>query len=143
MKLTLKNNQLTTLSTILERVQPKNMKANRGRAKLIAKVQEKFTEYYQDESDILKEYCEADEHGQIVSDGAGGLKLKDPDKLAEVRQLQSELSEEEITLEAGEYASRYKAFFDWLAEAEDDFSATEVILIDDLLEQYEGGTDGL
>lgn len=136
MQLTLKNNQLMTFATILDKVHPKQMPANRGRAKLFAKVKDKLAEYFKDESDILKEYCELNETGQFIQED-GGLRLKDPNQAGDVRELQTELANEEVILKAGEYTKRYMDFLDWLETAEDDFTTEEVLLIDDLLEQYD------
>lgn len=137
MKLTLKNNQLMTLSNILGKVQPRNMAANRGRAKLFAKAQAKLEEYGKDETDILAAYCQTDEAGRLVQDDTGSLVPKEGESFATINKLLTELGKEPVVLKAGEYAKRYMDFLDWLGTAEDDFTTDEVVLIDDLLEQYE------
>ena len=49
----------------------------------------------------------------------------------------SELADEDVVLDAGEYQARYTALFEWLADCEEEFTTTEVILLDNLLEQFE------
>lgn len=136
MKLTLKNNQLMTLADILTKVQPRNMAANRGRAKIFAKAQAKLEEYVKDETDILTSYCQMDEAGRLVQDETGSFVPKEGESFAAINELLTELGKEPVVLKAGEYAKRYMDFLDWLAGAEDDFTTAEVVLIDDLLEQY-------
>lgn len=136
MELTLKNSQLITLANILIRVQPKSMPANRGRAKIFSKVQIKLQEYVKDEAEILETYCELDEAGQLLKRD-GSFVPKASESAETVNGFLTELGNEPVILKAGEYAKRYMDFLDWLAEAADDFTAEEVVLIDDLLEQYE------
>ncbi|MGT0972531.1 DUF1617 family protein, partial [Streptococcus pyogenes] len=45
MQLTIKNKDLNTLYCVLDKIKVTNMRANRGRAKLLAKVVDKFKEY--------------------------------------------------------------------------------------------------
>ncbi|HEP1411081.1 TPA: DUF1617 family protein, partial [Streptococcus pyogenes] len=45
MQLTIKNKDLNTLYCVLDKIKITNMRANRGRAKLLAKVVDKINEY--------------------------------------------------------------------------------------------------
>lgn len=132
MKLVLKNQQLTILIGILDKVQPRNMPANRGRAKLFAKVQKKLEEYVRDETDILTTYCQQDEAGT-------GFIPKEGENLEDINKLLQELHEEEVVIKGGEYSKRYMDFLNWLAGAEDEFTSEEAVVIDAILEQFEGG----
>ncbi|HGM9707323.1 TPA: DUF1617 family protein, partial [Streptococcus pyogenes] len=53
MDLTLKNKELNTLYRVLDKIKITNMRANRGRAKLLAKVVDKINEYAKDETDLI------------------------------------------------------------------------------------------
>ena len=48
-----------------------------------------------------------------------------------------ELAQEEVVLEAGEYESRYVTFMDWLSDCAEELTMAEIILVDNLLEQFE------
>lgn len=137
MQLTLKNKDLTTLMTVLEKVEVRNMKANRGRAKLSGHAASKLNEYLQDETDILKEYVEVSENGAFKRDDAGNLVMIDPGKMQEVNGLLDELREEEVIIKGGEYSKRYLDFLEFLSDYDGEFLLTEIELVDNLLEQYE------
>ncbi|HGN6038380.1 TPA: DUF1617 family protein, partial [Streptococcus pyogenes] len=57
MDLTLKNKELNTLYRVLDKIKITNMRANRGRAKLLAKVVDKINEYAKDETDLIDMYA--------------------------------------------------------------------------------------
>lgn len=137
MQLTLKNKDLTTLITVLEKVEVRNMKANRGRAKLSAHVAKKLDEYLQDETDILKEYVEVAENGTFKRDSSGNLVLLESSKLKEVNGLLDELRAEEVVIKGGEYSKRYLDFLEFLSDYDGELALAEIELVDNLLEQYE------
>ncbi|MFN1464758.1 DUF1617 family protein, partial [Streptococcus pyogenes] len=60
MQLTIKNKDLNTLYCVLDKIKVTNMRANRGRAKLLAKVVDKFKEYAKDEGDLIDLYAAKD-----------------------------------------------------------------------------------
>ncbi|HEQ9340754.1 TPA: DUF1617 family protein, partial [Streptococcus pyogenes] len=60
MDLTLKNKELNTLYRVLDKIKITNMRANRGRAKLLAKVVDKINEYAKDETDLIDMYAAKD-----------------------------------------------------------------------------------
>lgn len=136
MEFTLKNSQLSTLTNILSKVQPRNMMVNRGRAKIFAKAQAKLAEYIKDEAEILATYCQQDAAGRLIQ-GETGFTPKEGETIETINTLLIDLGNEPVVLKAGEYAKRYMDFLDWLVTAEGDFTTDEVVLIDDLLEQYE------
>ncbi|MGT2964210.1 DUF1617 family protein [Streptococcus acidominimus] len=139
MQLTLKNKDLTTLMTILEKVEVRNMKANRGRAKLSAHAASKLNEYLQDETEILKEYVAVTENGTFKRDETGNLIMIDPGKMQEVNELLNELRDEEVVIKGGEYSKRYLDFLEFLSEYDGELTLGEVELVDQLLDQYEAG----
>ncbi|HFD1866758.1 DUF1617 family protein, partial [Streptococcus pyogenes] len=112
--------------------------ANRGRAKLLAKVVDKFKEYAKDEGDLIDLYAQKDKDGKFVIDEHKNIKLADPAKLDEFNGLLNELADEEIVIKGGEYSKRFIDFLEYLAESEDEFTAQEIIIVDSILEQYEG-----
>lgn len=59
-------------------------------------------------------------------------------KLDEFNGLLNELADEEIVIKGGEYSKRFIDFLEYLAESEDEFTAQEIIIVDSILEQYEG-----
>lgn len=138
MELKLQNKDIIPLLTLLNNIKVKSMKANRGRAKLIKKLQEKLEEYSSDETEILKEYVELDKDGNMVRDDSGNLKMLDISKTKEANELLKELTAETITIIGGEYSNRYSDFLDYLAEYDEELSAEEIIIVDNILEQYEG-----
>ncbi|VHM17472.1 phage protein [Streptococcus pyogenes] len=138
MQLTIKNKDLNTLYSVLDKIKVTNMRANRGRAKLLAKVVDKFKEYAKDEGDLIDLYAQKDKDGKFVIDEHKNIKLADPAKLDELNDLLNELADEEIVIKGGEYSKRFIDFLEYLAESEDEFTAQEIIIVDSILEQYEG-----
>ncbi|HHE2702175.1 TPA: DUF1617 family protein, partial [Streptococcus pyogenes] len=92
MDLTLKNKDLNTLYSVLDKIKVTNMRANRGRAKLLAKVVDKFKEYAKDEGDLIDMYAAKDKDGKFVMDEHKNIKLADPAKLDEFNGLLNELA---------------------------------------------------
>ncbi|HEP2010532.1 TPA: DUF1617 family protein [Streptococcus pyogenes] len=138
MQLTIKNKDLNTLYSVLDKIKVTNMRANRGRAKLLAKVVDRFKEYAKDEGDLIDLYAQKDKDGKFVIDEHKNIKLADPAKLDEFNGLLNELADEEIVIKGGEYSKRFIDFLEYLAESEDEFTAQEIIIVDSTLEQYEG-----
>ncbi|QKG77447.1 DUF1617 family protein [Streptococcus canis] len=137
MDLTLKNKDLNTLYSVLDKIKVTNMRANRGRAKLLSKVVEKINEYAKDEGDLIDLYAQKDKDGKFVIDERKNIKLADPTKLDELNDLLSELGNEDITIKGHEYSKRFIDFLEYLAESEDEFTAQEILIIDTILEQFE------
>ncbi|HER9489441.1 TPA: DUF1617 family protein [Streptococcus pyogenes] len=137
MDLTLKNKELNTLYSVLDKIKVTNMRANRGRAKLLSKVVEKINEYAKDEGDLIDLYAQKDKDGKFVIDERKNIKLADPTKLDELNDLLSELGNEDITIKGHEYSKRFIDFLEYLAESEDEFTAQEILIIDTILEQFE------
>ncbi|HES9213917.1 TPA: DUF1617 family protein, partial [Streptococcus pyogenes] len=92
MQLTIKNKDLNTLYSVLDKIKVTNMRANRGRAKLLAKVVDKFKEYAKDEGDLIDMYAAKDKDGKFVIDEHKNIKLADPAKLDEFNGLLNELA---------------------------------------------------
>lgn len=137
MDLTLKNKDLNTLYSVLDKIKVTNMRANRGRAKLLAKVVEKIKEYAKDEGDLIDLYALKNKDGKFVIDEHKNIKIADPTKLDELNELLSELGNEDITIKGHEYSKRFIDFLEYLAESEDEFTAQEILIIDTILEQFE------
>ncbi|HEL1370820.1 TPA: DUF1617 family protein [Streptococcus equi subsp. zooepidemicus] len=137
MDLTLKNKELNTLYSVLDKIKVTNMRANRGRAKLLAKVVDKINEYAKDEGDLIEVYAEKGKDGQLVLNEHKHIKLADPTKVTELNRLLDELANEEITIKCHEYSKRFIDFLEYLAESEDEFTSEEIVLIDNVLEQFE------
>ncbi len=136
MDLTLKNKELNTLYRVLDKIKITNMRANRGRAKLLAKVVDKINEYAKDETDLIDMYAAKDKDDKFVIDEHKNIKLADPAKLDELNDLLNELADEEIVIKGGEYSKRFIDFLNFLEECEDEFTSSEIILIDNILEQF-------
>ncbi|WP_332058635.1 DUF1617 family protein [Streptococcus canis] len=137
MDLTLKNKELNTLYSVLDKIKVTNMRANRGRAKLLAKVVEKIKEHAKDEADIIDLYALKNKDGKFVIDEHKNIKIEDPTKIDELNELLSELGNEDITIKGHEYSKRFIDFLEYLAESEDEFTAQEILIIDTILEQFE------
>lgn len=142
MDLTLKNKDLNTLYSVLDKIKVTNMRANRGRAKLLAKVADKIKEYAKDEGDIIDLYALKDKDGKFVIDEHKNIKIEDPTKIDELNELLSELGNEDITIKGHEYSKRFIDFLEYLAESEDEFTSEEIVLVDNILEQFEASKKG-
>ncbi|MEI9391464.1 DUF1617 family protein, partial [Streptococcus pyogenes] len=116
MQLTIKNKDLNTLYRVLDKIKVTDMRANRGRAKLLAKVVDKFKEYAKDEGDLIDLYAQKDKDGKFVIDEHKNIKLADPAKLDEFNGLLNELADEEIVIKGGEYSKRFIDFLNFLEE---------------------------
>lgn len=141
MQLKLQNKDLPTLKMFLEKLHIKNMRVNRGKVKFYKHILLKLEEYYRDEQEILKEVAVVDDSGSFATDENGNIQLKDGETYENVNRQLSELSQEEVVLNAGEYEARYRAFLNWLAECKEDLTMDEAILVDDLLEQFESQSE--
>ncbi|MCB2836281.1 DUF1617 family protein [Streptococcus dysgalactiae subsp. dysgalactiae] len=137
MDLTVQNKDLNTLYSVLDKIKVTNMRANRGRAKLLSKVEAKLREYAKDEVDIIDQYALKNKDGKFVIDEHKNIKLADPTKIDELNDLLSELGDEDITIKGHEYSKRFIDFLEYLAESEDEFTSEEIVLIDNILEQFE------
>ncbi|CRT61494.1 phage protein [Streptococcus equi subsp. equi] len=113
------------------------MRVNRGRAKLLAKVEAKLREYAKDEVDIIDQYAAKNDKGKWIVDDKGNAKLADVTKVAELNELLDELANESIVIKGHEYSKRFIDFLEYLAEAEDEFTSEEIVLVDNILEQFE------
>ncbi|WP_283264548.1 DUF1617 family protein [Streptococcus dysgalactiae] len=142
MELTLKNEELNTLYSVLDKIKVTNMRANRGRAKLLSKVEAKLREYAKDEVDIIDQYVAKNDDGKWIVDEKGNTKIEDTSKLAELNGFLDELASEPIIIKGGEYSKRFIDFLEYLAESEDEFTSEEIVLIDNILEQYEESKKG-
>ncbi|GFE46277.1 DUF1617 family protein [Streptococcus canis] len=142
MDLTVKNKELNILYDVLDKIKVTNMRANRGRAKLLAKVVDKTKEYAKDEADLIDLYAQKDKDGKLVIDEHKNIKIADPTKIDELNDLLTELGEELITIKGHEYSKRFIDFLEYLAAAEDEFTASEIVLIDNILEQFEESKKG-
>lgn len=137
MQLKLQNKDLPALKIFLEKLRIQNMRDNRGKVKFYKHILLKIEEYYQDEQEILKEVAVINDDGSFSIDENGNIRLKDGETYENVNRQLSDLSQGEVILNAGEYEARYRAFFNWLAECEEELTMDEGILVDDLLEQFE------
>lgn len=137
MKFELKNKDLNIFLQIIDKLTILSMRVNRGKAKVYNAISYKLEEYKHDEEEILKEYIVTDESGQLMQENDNFI-LKENATIAEINRQLSELQEEFITISSGDYTNRFTDFFDWLSECEENFTTQEAILIDSLLEQFEG-----
>lgn len=142
MDLTLKNKDLNTLYDVLDKIKVTNMRANRGRAKLLAKVVDKIKEHAKDEADIIDLYALKNKDGKFVIDEHKNIKIADPTKIDELNDLLTELGNEDITIKGHEYSKRFIDFLEYLAESEDEFTSEEIVLVDNILEQFEESKKG-
>ncbi|WP_136285579.1 DUF1617 family protein, partial [Streptococcus pyogenes] len=60
-----------------------------------------------------------------------------PKKIDELNDLLTELGNEDITIKGHEYSKRFIDFLEYLAESEDEFTSDEIIIIDNILEEFE------
>ncbi|WP_136285568.1 DUF1617 family protein, partial [Streptococcus pyogenes] len=65
------------------------------------------------------------------------IKIEDPKKIDELNDLLTELGNEDITIKGHEYSKRFIDFLEYLAESEDEFTSDEIIIIDNILEEFE------
>lgn len=137
MKLIVKHKDLQTALTALRSLSVSRMRANRGRAKLLRHLTTKLEEYIADEETLLADYVVLDEQGKIAITAEGHFTLKDPSQRDEVNQFLAELQEETVTLAFGEYQEQYEAFFVYLADADVDLTMEQLLVMDDLLDQFE------
>ena len=130
MELKIKNKNIESIYKIFSELPITKMKANRGRAKFLKKLEEKFNNFIEDRKEILELYVEFDEEGKPISND-GKLKFKEncieQDLIKDIDELANEL----VTIQSGEYSTRY------IEDLEVQLSAQEIILLDELLEQYE------
>ena len=136
MELKIKNKNIESIYKIFSELPITKMKVNRGRAKFLKKLEEKFNNFIEDRKEILELYVEFDEEGKPISND-GKLKFKEncieQDLIKDIDELANEL----VTIQSGEYSTRYIDLFSDLEDLEVQLSAQEIILLDELLEQYE------
>ena len=137
MKFNVKNKDLSSLLQIIDKLSITSMRVNRGKAKVYSAVSNKLQEYRSDEEDILKENVVIDDSGQLARQEDGNFILKEGVNVVDVNQQLLELQEETITISSGDYTNRFTDFFNWLLDCEEVFTTQEVILVDNLLDQFE------
>ena len=137
MKFNVKNKDLSSLLQIIDKLSTTSMRVNRGKAKVYSAVSNKLQEYSSDEEDILKENVVIDDSGQLARQEDGNFILKEGVNVVDVNQQLLELQEETITISSGDYTNRFTDFFNWLLGCEEVFTTQEVILVDNLLDQFE------
>lgn len=137
MKITIKYKELETFYNVLNKSVFKNMKANRGKAKLLNKLTEKDTEYVEFRKDILKNYTELDEKGELKVDENNNFKLLKNVDITKLNNDLQELDNEDVVFESGEYSNRFNDFLEALSESDLDYDTQEIILIDKILDEYE------
>ena len=137
MKFNVKNKDLSSLLQIIDKLSITSMRVNRGKAKVYSAVSNKLQEYSSDEEDILKENVVIDDSGQLARQEDGNFILKEGVNVVDVNQQLLELQEETITISSGDYTNRFTDFFNWLLDCEEVFTTQEVILVDNLLDQFE------
>ncbi|HFI0297005.1 TPA: DUF1617 family protein [Streptococcus suis] len=137
MKFNVKNKDLSSLLQIIDKLSTTSMRVNRGKAKVYSAVSNKLQEYRSDEEDILKENVVIDDSGQLARQEDGNFILKEGVNVVDVNQQLLELQEETITISSGDYTNRFTDFLNWLLDCEEVFTTQEVILVDNLLEQFE------
>ena len=137
MKFELKNKDLNIFLQVIDKLTILSMRVNRGKAKVYSAISDKLEEYKHDEEEILKKYIVTDESGQLMQENDNFI-LKENVTIGEINRQLSELQEEIITISSGDYTNRFTDFFDWLSECEENFTTQEAILIDSILEQFEG-----
>ena len=136
MELKIKNKNIESIYKIFSELPITKMKANRGRAKFLKKLEEKFNNFIEDRKEILELYVEFDEEGKPISND-GKLKFKENCIEQDLIKDIDELAKELVTIQSGEYSTRYIDLFSDLEDLEVQLSAQEIILLDELLEQYE------
>ncbi|HEQ3066525.1 TPA: DUF1617 family protein, partial [Streptococcus pyogenes] len=97
----------------------------------------KLSEYAKDEVDIIDQYVAKNDDGKWITDDKGNPKIEDTSKLAELNDFLDELASEPVVIKGGEYSKRFIDFLEYLAESEDEFTSEEIIIIDNILEQFE------
>ncbi|NBL99502.1 DUF1617 family protein, partial [Streptococcus equi] len=102
----------------------------------------KLREYAKDEVDIIDQYAAKNDKGKWLVDDKGNAKLADVTKVTELNDCLDELANEPIVIKGHEYSKRFIDFLEYLAEAEDEFTGAEIVLIDNILEQYEESKKG-
>ena len=137
MKFKLNNQDLTLLKSLLEKLNINSMKVNRGKIKLYKHVLAKINEYAEDEKEVLKASVLINDDGSFKKNKDDTIQLKEGKTYEQVNQQLMELAQEEVILEAGEYESRYATFMDWLSNCDEELTMAEIILVDNLLEQFE------
>ena len=136
MELKIKNKNIEIIYKIFSELPITKMKANRGRAKLLKKLEEKFNNFIEDRKEILELYVEFDKEGKPISND-GKLQFKEDYTEKDLTKDIDELANELIIIQSGEYSNRFIDLFDDLENLEVQLSAQEIILLDELLEQYE------
>ena len=136
MELKIKNKNIEIIYKIFSELPITKMKANRVRAKLLKKLEEKFNNFIEDRKETLELYVEFDKEGKPISND-GKLQFKEDYTEKDLTKDIDELANELIIIQSGEYSNRFIDLFDDLENLEVQLSAQEIILLDELLEQYE------
>lgn len=137
MKITIKYKELETFYKVLTKSIFKNMKVNRGKAKILSKLSEKDNEYIDFKKDIFKEYVELDEKGELKADGNNNFKLLENADVTKLNEELQVLENEDVVFDFSEYSNRVSDFLKALSDSEFEYDNQEILLIDKILEQFE------
>lgn len=112
-------------------------KASRGRSKFIKRLEEKSKDFFDDLTDLQKQYFKTNEDGEFIKDGEKKLIYKDENQKEEAGEQMQALNNELVEISFGEYSEKFKAMFKALDEYDKPMSNLDADAYDILMTAYE------
>lgn len=134
-KLELTPLELTPAITLLQKL-PLKKQASRDRSKLVKLLSTALDSFSADEIDLFKQYCELDEHGELVQDEGGHYKPL-PDKREELNAEHQKMLSDPLTIEGGLYTHNIDRVPAILEKIDIDLSNQDAEIYDRLLDEFE------
>lgn len=132
----IKNIETGQIFNFLQNLELKG-KASRGRTQLMKRLDEKNKEFLDDLTELQKEHFETDDNGDLISDENGTLTPLGEADAREAEEKGTELQQEVVEINFGEYSSKYEALFSALDELDVPLVGQQAELYDTLMTAYE------
>lgn len=138
-KMQLANKYLVTIYNSVFGIKVPNSKTNTAKFKLLKLIENKTNEYQEDNQRVLAEFAVKDDAGEAKKNDDGSFVMPElgTEERRQANTAVTELADELVTIEYGEYSNRIKEIMDYLAnyEGELDGNAGQGLFL--LLDAYE------
>lgn len=118
-------------------------KPTRGKQKFLERLMEKNNEFFDQEKEVVKKYCQTNEKDEpLIKDNNYVLKegLSDEDK-EKMKAERSELMNETAEISFVEYSEKYEALFKALVEWPEKIEPEHSYIYDVLMDEYENNEE--
>lgn len=134
----LKNNDLVSAILFMKSLAMEG-RPTRGKQKFVERLIEKNNEFFDQEKELVKPYCELDGDENPIIEGNNYLLKEDisDEEKEQMGKQRKELAEEIAEISFVEYSNKYEALFETLSEWPKEIAAEYSYIYDVLMDEYE------